>query len=840
MAARRQRRRQSPQRSKSKRSFGLMERFAPKKGNRRLPERTAAEQLGRVLRAGSLRLAAGLSWLWAALLSISASLLASLKAGAASLWARLQDASVRFIRWAQNKPPPRARRAKKGAPPPKKKAAKAAKKKAPKKKRAPKRPATNWEEVQLVPAPLRIRLIAAIFALASTVLIARAIDLQIVQGPRYAAQAARQSSARRSVGARRGQIKDRNGQLLAATVDLDSVYAQPQRVQDLDATIAALAPVLKLRKSELRRRLRPSRRFSYLRRRVDAETAEAVRALKLPGVGTVLEPKRYYPNVRLAAHALGFTNYAGEGRAGVERVLNKELTGKSASSEATRDARGRRVFTDPIRAAASLRGGTVELSLDSRVQHVAEIALEETVRAHRAKAGTAIVMLPKTGELLAVANYPSYNPNNLGQGPAANRKDLAVSAVFDPGSTMKIVTVAEALEKGLANPNTVMNCENGKFKVGVNTIRDGGHRYDKLTVSDVLQKSSNICAAKLGLALGRRRLGKALADFGFGEKTGVELSGEVRGLIRPSARWRDIDLATISFGQGLAVTAMQVIQAASAIANDGLLLPPRIVRAVTPAGGARTPSPRAKGRRVVSARTARQLREMMQRVTEEGGTAQQAAIPGLRVSGKTGTAQKLDPATRRYSRELYVASFVGFVPAEDPEVVVLVAVDEPREGSYYGGVVAGPAFKKIALAALATRGVFPKEAEEKQNFLAQYQRLPQLDPPKGAAEAGVGLDAMLSPEALKLLGEGAPAPVKTARAGARRAGQMPDLSGLSLRQVLVELAQSGCDPVIKGTGWVVSQAPRAGAKLKPGDRCALTLGLSAGRMPSTKVGRSAG
>lgn len=739
----------------------------------------------------------------------------------------------------------------------------------------------SGEPLPIRPPPRQIRWVAALFALCFAILSVRAADLQLMDGAYYANRAKRQALAKRKIKAQRGQIRDREGRMLAVSVEMDSVYAHPRRIGDAHAASKALAPVLGLSQADLEDKLSRDTSFVYLKRRVDAETQAKVKALEIPGIGSHREPKRFYPNLQLAAHVLGYTDYRNEGRSGVEHHFDEALQGQSEENWARRDARGRRLYVAPVKAASSYAGNTVELTLDANVQHVAEHALRRTVETYKARSATAIVMVPKTGEILALANYPSFNPNNLSPSRPEDRKNTAISSVYDPGSTLKIVTIAEALELGLVNPNTVMDCEQGQYEVGSYKIRDAGHHYDKLSVTDVMRKSSNICAAKLGLALGRKRLDRALRRFGFGELSGIELTGEVRGLLRPANKWREIDLATIAFGQGMSATSLQVLQMAAIVANGGTLVRPHLLRRILNDEGQVIAEAEKRTRRVVSERTARQLTEMMQGVTEAGGTAVLAAIPGLSVAGKTGTAQKLDPKTHRYSRDLYVASFVGYAPAEAPEVAVLVSVNEPMQGSYYGGKVAGPAFKEIALAALASRGVYPVEPEDRKEFLAQFQALSQWNegevpaPAKqtaqaaqatqtaqvtrGEAQAGdpkregrIAADdpRVLSDAARAILTDGRPQlergetpPLKAQVAspgGAEGVVQMPDLSGLSLSEVLVQMANAGCDPKVKGSGWAYRQSPKPGTPISAGDRCEVELSLSTGSVALRAIGRSVG
>lgn len=685
---------------------------------------------------------------------------------------------------------------------------------------------------EALPGRLRVRVIGALLLLMMVIVLGRAAKLQLMDGGRYRDAAERQSAVSARIQAKRGVIQDRHGAELAITVDVDSVYAEPRRIDDPRGVASKLAPILRIDAKKLKKRLSGDRAFAYLKRRVDSTTAEKVNALGIAGVGTQPEPKRFYSNISLAAHVLGFTGWDGAGKAGVERTFDDELRGKSYEVPGLRDALGNRVFSDGFVPQSVLEGADVRLTIDRTIQHAAEVALEKAVTSHSAKGGVAIVLDPYDGDVLALASNPTYNPNNLSRSKTNSRLNRAVSAVYEPGSTLKMVTIAAALEEGTVEPDDRIDCEGGSWRVGGRTIGDANHEFDELTVTEIMKVSSNICAAKIGLELGRERLHRWLLAFGFGEKTGIELPGELNGLIRPWKQWREIALANIAFGQGIAVTPLQLAQATSVIASGGFLVRPRLVKAIAEKSGERIVPERPKRRRVLSRSTASRVARMMIEVTKEGGTAKAARVPGFAVAGKTGTAQKIDPVTRAYSHELYVASFVGFVPADRPEVVIAVMIDEPS-GSIYGGTVAAPAFAEIAMAALSAREVFPKDRGSKERFLTSYRKAQEVphraepaseeEGPKSAEfEQDSGdppdlvLDSALSAKAQALLG------LELARAPSTP-NRMPDFAGLELHEVLNRSAEIRCDPVVTGTGRVVSQSPRPGARIREGAPCELRL-----------------
>ncbi len=694
------------------------------------------------------------------------------------------------------------------------------------------------EAVDSLASSTRIYIVAFCALVAMAMILGKSGQLQLRDGDHYQKLAKRQATTSKRIGAKRGRILDRHGKELANTIDVESIYAEPRRIQDKKVVSRKLAAILGIPSRRILKRLSNKRSFVYLKRRASPAIAQAVNELEVVGLGTQREPKRFYGNVGLAAHVLGFTNLEGEGKSGIEYIFDQKLRGRSYELPTLRDARGRRVYSSEFKPRNILKGSDVQLTLDRQIQHDSEEALRETVKKYKAKAGVAVVLEVGSGEVLAMASYPSYNPNNLAGTKGKHRKNRVIGSIFEPGSTLKMVTLAGALEDGIISTSDKVDCEGGRWKVGGRTIKDADHAYDLLTITEILKHSSNICSAKIGIRVGRKSLHGWLKRFGFGTKTGIRLPGEERGLMRPYKKWREIALANIAFGQGISATPLQIAQAAAVIAQDGVRVSPRIVRGVTSATGEFEPAKSSEKVSVLSKKTARSLRDMMVTVTQKGGTAESAAVPGFLVAGKTGTAQKIDPVTRRYSRELYIASFVGFVPADKPEVAVLVLVDEPQ-GSIYGGVIAGPAFRRIAISALTAREIYPQDPEAQAAFLASYQEPPprknaleglkadlasetdvlaEAEPEKGSA---AGLDTALSAEAQRMLGLGSAE--QNQGATPPESGKMPDFAGLKLHEVLSRSAKVGCDPEISGTGRVQSQSPKAGAKLRRGQTCQLWL-----------------
>ncbi|MCK6549339.1 PASTA domain-containing protein [Myxococcota bacterium] len=750
------------------------------------------------------------------------------------------------------------------------------------------KPRNRRDDDEPVHGGIRIGVVAFVLAAAAIAILVRAGQLQLVQGQELEEVSRRQAEVSALISAKRGVIKDRNGAELAISVDVDTVTAQPKRMspEERSETARVLAPVLSMSVKELEARLDPSKGFVYLKRWVDRAAGAKVKELITPPkkgddrpylahVGLMQEPRRFYSNRGLAAHSVGFLTSDGRGAAGIERRYDEDLRGRTDEVSGLRDALGQKVFVEGFTPHAELEGADVTLTIDRQIQHAAEEALRGAVAEHRARGGVAIVLESKTGDVLALASYPTYDPNDLRKTSSDQQMNRAISAVYDPGSTVKMVTLSAALDAGVVRPDTLVDCQNGLMRVGRRTIKDSHGGTKVVTVTEVMKVSSNVGTAKVGMKLGKEKLHAALKAFGLGDRTGIELPGEVRGIVRPHERWREIEFANIAFGQGVSATPLQIATAASVFANGGQRIAPRIVREVVDKSGHRSAPPRPEPVQVLSEKTVRDVVPMLEEVTKKGGTAEGAAIPGFRVAGKTGTAQKIDPVTKAYSRELYVSSFVGFVPADRPEVTILVMIDEPK-GGYYASKVAVPAWRQIALAALSAREVFPEDDAAREAFLAQYREAaeaqvaaeearrvaeaelasmphgPLAEAADGAAARGElaqdpelaeesdheadlgpalvdGLEAALVADGAELAGVGgdgaerdgddADAPTPGVDAEVR----MPNFAGLELHEVLNRSAEVHCDPVLSGTGRVVAQSPRAGEVLPRGARCELKL-----------------
>ena len=643
----------------------------------------------------------------------------------------------------------------------------------------------------------RVLILAAVLAVAFAGLTGRLAWLQVVKRAELAQLAERQYSRTVVLHAQRGPILDRQGTPLATSTPTESLFVQPRSVGDPVRVTARLAPIIGLPPAEVHAVLTSSRSFVWLRRRLPPAVAAGVRALREPGLGFLPEPLRLYPNRELAAHVVGFEGVEG-GLEGIERAFEGELAGTPGKAIVGRDALGREVAA-PHMLEPPQPGLGVMLTLDRAIQYMTERELDAAYRRTGARSAMAVVLDPRTGEVLALAIRPTFNPNAFLDVPSRDRwRDRAVTDPFEPGSTFKVILAAAALEEGVVRPEDRIYGENGSVTIAKTTIHDW-KKYGWLTFSEVLQNSSNVGSIKVGLALGRERYYRYMSAFGFGAATGVGLPGESRGLLRAPGRWSLLSLPTMSIGQEVSVTALQMVAAFGAIANGGTLMQPRIVRATFDAAGqeVRRFEPRPV-RQVISPETARTLTRILVRVVESG-TGHNAAIPGYEVAGKTGTAQKLDPATRRYSRSPGVLSFVGWAPADEPRFVMLVTLDEPKN-EIWGSEAAAPIFSAIGRGILRYLEVPPRDA-----LPVQIVTGPSPEAPAAAVTAPVRLVST----------DG------TVDTNGRRV--MPDLTGRTLRSALAALAPLRLAVEIQGQGRVVRQAPRPGEPLRLGLTARLTL-----------------
>ena len=651
----------------------------------------------------------------------------------------------------------------------------------------------------------RARIILGGLAAVYVLVVLRAFHIQILGVRGIRERGARQYSVKIPLVPKRGAILDRTGNELAVSLSTKSIFVQPAKLSSPEAAASLLSRRISRPAAELRRRFASEKSFLWVKRQMPSSTAEEIvkevrEALgrkgrgSEEGIGIVEEPKRFYPNRELASSLLGFTDLDSAGIEGVELSLDKYLRGERAFLAGERDARGRVIVPSSTPVEVNSRGSSVSLTIDRNVQHVAESELKEAVARYNARGGIALVMQPKTGEVLAMASLPDYNPNAPGTALPEARKNHALTDTFEPGSTFKVFTMAAALETGCVKTSEKIFCENGSYRCAGRTLHDA-HPHGWLTVPEVLKYSSNIGASKISERMDPERFYDTIRAFGFGTKTGIELTGEIGGILPPKGGFKGIRRATVSFGQGISVTPLQLASAMSAVVNGGKVMKPYIVREIRdPEGRIVYRGAPTELRRVLSPKTSEQLREMMGLVVQEDGTGTQARIKGFLVGGKTGTAQKVEVGTGRYSPNKRVSSFIGFLPLQDPELLILVVVDEPK-GQVYGGVVAAPAFNQIAVKTAYHLGIPPTEP------VARAEARREKEAPRRAV-----------------------AITRVSTSPAESAMVMPDLRGLSMGRVVDVMGRYSVKLNLVGTGVARLQSPAPGQILAPGAECTVNFG----------------
>ena len=643
------------------------------------------------------------------------------------------------------------------------------------------------------------RLLVAVIGVScwTAVVEARLVWYQVVQQSALEKLAVKQLEDNVKALARRGEILDRNGSVLAFSVDADSIVAVPSEVEDAPATAQAVCGVIGCTDAELAAmtdKLSRRKAFAYLRRFVSPSEAQRVAQLELPGINSIPETKRYYPKLQLASHVLGFVGTENNGLSGVEGAFDSLIKGRDGRIRMQTDARQHAIQS--VIEIPPIAGASVELTIDQYIQHIAERELKRGVEETRAAGGTAIVMDPRTGEILALANYPTFNPNVFNKFDPADLRNRAIHEIYEPGSTFKIVTASAAIEEGAVAPSDMIDCAPGFIVLPGRSkpVRDV-HTYGLLSFEDVIVKSSNVGAIKAGLRVGADHLNQYVQRFGFGQRLSPDFRGQERGIVYNLKPEDQSAIASVSMGYQIGVTPMQMITAVSSIANGGKLLEPHLVRATIRDGVRHPVSPKVL-RRSVKESTANALTTIMEGVVERG-TAKAAALEGYRVAGKTGTAAKL--VNGGYSKSDYNGSFVGFVPSRKPALAVIVVIDSARTGQGYGGAVAAPVFQRIAEASLRHLGV-PRSIDPIPPVLAG---IPAID----AAPASARMPSILQ-----------------SLTPAANLGLMPDLRGLGAREAMRVLGRLGLSGRVKGSGVVIAQQPEAGAPLERGGWSVLQLG----------------
>ncbi len=674
---------------------------------------------------------------------------------------------------------------------------------------------------------LRMGVLCGLLALGMGLVVSAGYQLMVIDGSQWREMAEQQRQRRLHVTPKRGTIYDRNGSALAVSVDVPGVSfdaaellraVPPQRVPFVARDAAnRIGEALGIDPAEVERKILKKRRFSWLKHYLTTDEVERVRKLTDPSLGDAAIPglviegegRRYYPRRELAGSLLGFVSPDGDGKDGLELSLNPELEGHIEQLRGLRDRSGRLLLSDGIEDEQALAGHDIRLTIDQGIQYTAERELRNAARTFEAIAGSVVVVDPHTGEILALASFPGYNPNDYAESDPEARRERALSERFEPGSTMKMFTVAAGLAAGTITPTQQLYCEKGAMPLDNVVIRDT-HPSEWLTVSQILAISSNICAAKIALGLGGEKLYEAFRKFGFGETTELPLPGESSGVLRPRGRpWVQVETASAAFGQGISVTALQLAMGAAAIANGGELMEPILVKRVSTATGEviREAVPKVR-RRAVPRAAARAVAEMLIGVTEGDGTGGQAAIDGYQVAGKTGTAQKSDPKTGLYSVDKFMASFVGFVPARDPVVAIAVVLDEPMI-EHAGGAVAAPVFRAVASMVLKYRGLTPQGTQH-----ADPAELARAPDPANALYAAWQKSQGLAPAVQDVEPTARVAPGKV---------RVPDMTGFPLRLAIEKSAEIGVKPRIEGTGLLSRQTPPPGQIVDQGSEVVLVF-----------------
>jgi cell division protein FtsI (penicillin-binding protein 3) len=652
----------------------------------------------------------------------------------------------------------------------------------------------DWREV------LRSRLLvcAALFVCWTVSIEARLVYLQVIEHADMMARANRQQLRTLKLPAKRGEIVDRNGHVLAYSVDADTIGADPSNIDNPEEVARRVCAVLdrcgEQQRQTMLDRLTGKTQFAFLARQISQDEARRIKDLDIPGLLFIKESRRYYPKKELGAHVLGYVGVDNTGLAGLESTFDARIKGREGKMLVQTDARRHAISSREERPPTG--GDGLELTIDEYLQYVADRELRIGVAEHHAVGGSAIILQPYTGEILALANWPTFNPNVFNAFDPVVRRNRAVQDLYEPGSTFKVVTASAALEEGLIHTNDLIDCSPGYITFGPRVIRDT-HEYGTLPFIDVIAKSSNVGAIKVGMRVGPTRLGQYINRFGFGQSLASDFPGENAGMVWNPERLDPSALASVSMGYQVGVTPLQMAAAVGTVANGGELIEPHVVRAFI-RNGHREEVPRNVIRRAITPETAATVTDLMEAVVERGTAKSFANMDGYTVAGKTGTAAKA--VNGAYSKSDYNASFVGFVPSRKPAVVIVVVIDSPHAGSYYGAVVSAPVFKRIAEETLRHLGVGRTLNAPPPVIVARHD---------GSSTGGGPVTVSTHPD-----DQIPPTPP----------GQMPDLHGLSARDAVRALSHTGLKPRIEGDGFVVDQMPRAGAAVTPGAVCILKLG----------------
>lgn len=637
------------------------------------------------------------------------------------------------------------------------------------------------------------------------VLCARLYEVQILLADDYRQQAVQQQKGFIEIAPHRGEILDRSRTPLAVSVSVESLFAHPDQVKDASQAAEALGPVLQIQASKLEAFLRSGKSFVYLARRIPPQTAEKALQLGLKGIYSHPETRRFYPNRELASHVLGFVGTDGAGLSGLEYLYQNELKGQKARVDVRVDARRRSYSQEQVN--ARTRGNSLVLNIDKDLQFIAEQVLSETVEAHHARSGAAVLMDPHSGAVLAMASYPSFNPNSYQDYDPESYRNRAIREIYEPGSTFKIFSLSAVLDEQLVSLDEEINCHVGSIRLANKVYREAGnHDYGILKFNQVVAKSSNIGTIRLVLRLGEEGLYDYVRRLGFGEKTGVDLPGEEAGLLRPTDQWSQLSIGALSIGQEIGVTALQIVSALSTVANGGYHVRPQIVRQILSPSGETLWQAQPEPRRVLTTQTASLMRQALAEVVQSG-TGSAAALNGYSSAGKTGTAQKIVNGV--YSKTLHVPSYAGFAPIDDPALAAVVVIQEPR-GEYYASRVAAPAFQQIMERALMHLDIprdLPAQPVAPRKVLAQAA--------SGELQQRRGISRASGSRAGSALEDDRESRHVVVLEGASDQ-QLPDFTGMSLRQVLDWSNRLGLRLQAEGSGMAVSQKPDPGSGVYAG------------------------
>jgi cell division protein FtsI (penicillin-binding protein 3) len=666
-------------------------------------------------------------------------------------------------------------------------------------------------------------ILAGLLAIWALTALGRLAYLQLIRYGDFLARAENQQQRVIPISSKRAEVFDRNLNALAMSAQVDSCFAVPSEIADKQMVARLLGRVLNMPPREIETRLASSRSFVWIARKLRPATAARITALNLRGVYFQKEEERFYPKRELAAALLGYVDIDDKGLGGIEYALDERLRSKPGRMLIFTDARRRWYDSTEGRPDA---GAGVVLTIDEKIQYIAERELAAAIRQTRAPAGTIVVQDPSNGAILAMANWPTFNPNVPADSPPEARMNRAVSALYEPGSVFKVVTLSAAIDQGLTRPGEIVDCEMGAIYIGRHRIRD--HKpFGRLTITEVLAHSSDVGTIKIGLRLGAQKFYDYIRAYGFGSPSGIELPGESRGLLRRLENWTPVSVGSISMGQEIGVTPVQMVAAMSAIANGGLLYRPQVVLALRQ-GAEHSVLPQPPPRRVIRETTAATMRQMLERVVLEG-TGRRALLDGHTAGGKTGTAQKLDRTTGRYSATDHIASFAGFAPVNSPAVTILVQLDSPV-GSHEGGAVAAPVFKRVAEQVLAYLNV-PQDVPRPAELLRAGRRSPaevpladvadsnpisrDSDEPRSSSSATVPRDSTLVAASIpSLVGESV---------------VLPALAGKTVREVTEICQKLGVTPVLVGSGIVQEQEPPPGSAVPQGGAVTLRFGRGLSR-----------